>query len=197
MGFGLATIGYGFLLTYEAGGGIIASVLLAYGFFLASRFSKRFLVASISALVMFPHCLFILLDVLHVFDLESYTLFNSISYSIFILAWLYMSFNYLMAVRDIAIENNSQKLESKAMNRLYITAIFLLGALSVLIFREVAPAPVVSILYALQYLVIILNTLFLHTCFIQITSEKQYEKDKQRLAEEDRKLLEKRRKWKK
>ncbi len=197
MGFGLAAIGYGFLLTYEAGGGIIASVMLAYGFFLASRFNKRFLVASLSALAMFPHSLFILLDVLHIFDLESYTLFNSISYTVFILAWLYMSFNYLMAVKDIAVENNSKRLENKAMNRLYITAVFLLGALSVVIFRSVAPPAIISMLYALQYIVIILNMLFLHTCFIQITSERQYEIDKKRLAEEDGKLLEKRKKGKK
>jgi hypothetical protein len=196
MGFGLATLGYGFLLTYEAGGGIVASILLAYGFFLASRFNKRFLAAAVSALFMFPHSIFILLDVLHFFDLESYPVFNSISYTVYILAWLYMSFSYLMAVRDIAIENNSKRLENKAMNRLYITAVFLLGALSVLIFRNIAPPPVISMLYALQYIVILLNMLFLHTCFIQITSEKQYEKDKHILAEHDKKLLEKRKKRK-
>ncbi|HOJ47804.1 MAG TPA: hypothetical protein PLD48_02895 [Bacillota bacterium] len=197
MGFGIATIGYGFLLTYEAGGGVVASILLAYGFYLASRFHKRFLAAAFSALAMFPHSLFILLDVLQVLELKENTLFHSISYTIFILAWLSMSFHYLMAVKDIAVENNSKKLENKAMNRMYITAVFLLGALSILIFREVAPAPLAGMLYALQYLVIVLNFLFLHTCFIQITSEKQYEKDKQLLAEEDKKLLEKRKKWKK
>ena len=196
MGFGLATLGYGFLLTYEAGGGIVASILLAYGFFLASRFSKRFLAAAVSALVMFPHSMLILLDVLHVFELESDSMLNSISYTVYILAWLYMSFCYLMAVRDIAIENQSKKLENKAMNRLYITAVFLLGALSVVIFRNIAPAPIVSMLYALQYIVILMNTLFLHTCFIQITSEKQYEKDKKVLAEQDKKMLEKHKKRK-
>lgn len=197
MGFGIATIGYGFLLTYEAGGGVIASILLAYGFFLASRFNKRFLIAAFSALGMFPHSLCILLDVLKVFELNNDSLFYSVSYTIFILAWLSMSYHYLMGVKDIAVENNSIKLANKSTNRFYITAVFLLGALSVLIFREIAPAQVVSMLYALQYIVIILNFLFLHTCFIQITSEKQYEKDKQLLAEEDRKLLEKHKKWKK
>jgi hypothetical protein len=50
---------------------------------------------------------------------------------------------------------------------------------------------VTSIQFILQYVVIIINILFLHTCFVLITSEKQYEKDKQQLAKEQNEAIRK------
>ena len=46
--------------------------------------------------------------------------------------------------------------------------------------------------YILQYAVIIVNTLFMHTCFVLITSEKQYQKDKQSIEREQADALQKR-----
>ena len=50
---------------------------------------------------------------------------------------------------------------------------------------------VTSVQFILQYVVIIINILFLHTCFVLITSEKQYEKDKQQLAKEQNEAIKK------
>ena len=55
MGFGIALIGYAFLLLNIAGGALFAAPLLAYGFFSASRLERNFLNASVSALFMLPH----------------------------------------------------------------------------------------------------------------------------------------------
>lgn len=187
MGFGLATLGYGFLLTYEAGGGIIACLIIAYGFYLASGVNKRFIAAAISALFMFPHSVFILLDVIGVVELNNYPYLRLISYSVFILAWLSMSINYLIAVKKIAADNGSKKLENKASNRLYITIFILMSMFFLNIVRYSALNELSRFIYVLQYLMILINILFLHTCFIMITTENQYKKDKKRLMEEEKK----------
>ena len=194
MGLGLATLGYGFLLTYEAGGGIIAGLILAYGFYLASRVNKRFFAAAISALLMVPHSILLLLFVLKVYDEKNILLVSNISHSIFYLAWLSMSYYYLTAIKQIAIENKNKKLENKSMNRLYLTSLFLILAFSMIAFGNTVPKEISSYLYVAQYLIIIINILFLHNCFIMITTESQYKKDKKKFIEEEKKLLEKRKK---
>lgn len=194
MGLGLATLGYGFMLTYEAGGGIIAGLLLAYGFYLASRVNKRFLTAAVSALFLLPHSILLLLQWTKLFDMGSGTLLHTISYSVFILAWLSMSYNYLIAVKQIAIENESSDLARKANFRLYLTGIVLLGAFSLILFNATSIPVLAPFLYVLQYAVILINLLFLHTCFLLITTESQYQKDKATYAEDTKKLLEKKKK---
>ncbi|PKM62894.1 MAG: hypothetical protein CVU97_02940 [Firmicutes bacterium HGW-Firmicutes-21] len=200
MGFGIATLGYGFMLTSWAGGGIFASLILAYGFFLASRFDKRFLAAAISALFMFPYSLLLILNILNRFELvrlyeiDENALIYKIFYSVFLLAWTSMSYYYFTAVKQIAIENSNKKLENKAMNRLYLTMVFLLGAFSLTVFGDIAGPAITLFFFVLQYFVIIINTMFLHTCFILITTESQYKKDKRQLIEEEKKRLEKRNK---
>ncbi|HAN20902.1 MAG: hypothetical protein A2Y15_04525 [Clostridiales bacterium GWF2_36_10] len=196
MGFGIATLGYGFLLTYEAGGGIFAGILLAYGFYLTSLVNKRFLAASISALLLIPHSVLLLLIVIGVVDETKIQLLIQISRSVFYLAWLSMAYNYFTAIKNIAIENKNIRLQNKAMNRLYLTVLILLAILSTIIFSVLNTSSVSNILYVSQYLVILINILFLHNCFIMITTESQYKKDKRKYIEEEKKLLEKRKKEK-
>jgi hypothetical protein len=42
------------------------------------------------------------------------------------------------------------------------------------------------------YVVVLMNMFFTHTCFVLITSEAQYEKDKEMVAEHNRRVMERR-----
>lgn len=194
MGFGLAALGYGFMLTYNAGGGIFAGLLLAYGFYLASRLNKRFLAASISALFLIPHSILMLLFILKVLNEDSILLFSSISKTVFYCAWLSVSYFYLTAVKEIAIQNNNIKFKNKALNRLYFTSMFLIIAISMIIFNSIVTDGMKTVWFVMQYIVIVVNMLFLHTCFILITTEAQDKKDRQYFEDEERKQQEKKKK---
>lgn len=192
MGFGLATLGYGFMLTYNAGGGIIAGILLAYGFYLASRLNKRFLVASISALFLIPHSVLLLLYVTQILDESSMMLASAISKTIFYCAWLSVSYFYLTAVKEIAIENNDNKFKNKAMNRLYFTVFFLVIAIFMIVFYDLVTPGMMNFWIVMQYIVIAVNFLFLHTCFLMITTEAQDKKDRKYFEDQEKKQQEKR-----
>ena len=51
--------------------------------------------------------------------------------------------------------------------------------------------PVLSGVYLLQYALLFVQIAFMHTCFVLITSERQYAKDKQQIAIERAKAIEK------
>jgi signal transduction histidine kinase len=189
MGFGIALFGYASLLALEVGGGIFAAPLLAYGFFLASRLEANFFRASIAALFLFPRGVLQLCVALGVAEAIDIPLLNAATFVMFLLAWLMMTYYWLTAVINIARECNVPKLERQASSRLAFTAGFL--ALSLVagllgmggLLGEIA-FTVTSLQFILQYVVILVNIAFLHTCFVLITSEKQYEKDKQQIAKE-------------
>jgi succinate dehydrogenase hydrophobic anchor subunit len=191
MGLGIATLGYGFLLTQWAGGGIIAAPVLAYGFYLASRTNKRFLAAAVSALLMLPYSVLLLLDLFARLEVFSFNTFNQdavyyrIMHSLFLLAWISMSYYYLTAIKQIAEDNNSKKLRSKASNRHYLTQIILIGSFCLIIFENIITPEIPAFFFVMQYVIIIINVLFLHTCFILITTERQYERDKRKIAKEE------------
>lgn len=197
MGFGVALFGYGFLLLNEVGGALFGVMLLAYGFFLASRLEAGFLKASVSSLFMLPRGILLFLDILGFVDINSMPTVNVITFTLYLSAWAMMSYFWLSSVVKIAKDCKAAKLESQARNRLVFTvfaislALFagignLLGLLGNLAFM------VSSAQYILQYAVIIVNIMFLHTCFVLITSEAQYQQDKQQLAAERAKAIEKR-----
>lgn len=189
-------MGYGFFALYEIGGGVLAAPLLAYGFFLASRLEKNFARASVSALFLLPRAIIQLCSVLGLLVIKDIPLLNGLTYVVHLVAWLTMSYFWLTAVMNIARDCNAPKLERTAKNRLAFTAVFIVMSLAVALFNmfdllnEIA-FTVTSIQFILQYIVIIANIIFLHTCFVLITSEKQYEKDKQQLAKEQAAALDK------
>lgn len=196
MGFGIALFGYAFLLLHEMGGAIFAAPLLAYGFFLASRLENTFLKASISSLFLFPRAILQICTIIGICDMTEIPILNSVTFILHLLAWLFMSFFWLSAVMKIAHNCQAEKLENQARNRLVFTVIFIVLSLVAGILNMGGMLgglgfTVNTLQYILQYLVIIVNILFLHTCFVLITSEKQYEKDKQELAKEQAKAMEK------
>ena len=196
MGFGVALIGYAFLLLNEVGGGLFAALILGYGFFLASRLDDGFLRASISALFMVPHGILSLCITFGLFSAEDLPTLYLITLLLHLLAWMMTSYFWLSAVIRIARSNSAAKLENKARNRLVFTVLFLFASA----FLHVAglggllgnyAATVSAVLFILQYAVIFINFFFLHTCFILITGERQYEKDMQEMARERAKQLQK------
>lgn len=199
MGFGIALLGHAFMLLTGTGAEIFAPILLAYGFFLASRLHGRFLQASVSALFMLPRAVVQLLSAFGVLDLNSASLLNTVTFILYLAAWLIMTFFWLSAVISIAVDCGAEKLERQARNRLIFTVMFILLVLSVRAMYIVGllgefASTFMIVEFFLQYAVIIVNTLFMHTCFILITSERQYEKDKQNIAKERAKELEKKQK---
>lgn len=196
MGFGIALLGYGCFALYEIGGGVLAAPLLAYGFFLASRLEKNFLKAAVSALFLLPRGVIQFCVVIGLFDIGEIPVLNTSTYIVHLGAWMLMSYFWLTAVINIARECNAPKLERTAQNRLVLTIAFIAlslaaGLLNMLGMLGGLAYTVTSIQFILQYVVIFANLLFLHTCFVLITSERQYEKDKQQLAKEQNEAIRK------
>lgn len=199
MGFGIALIGYAFLILNEMGGAVIAAPLLAYGFFLASRLEGGFLRAAVSSLFLLPRGILQICSVVGLLKLENYPSLNTATYIINLAAWLMMSWFWLISVAKIARECKAPRLERQARNRLVFTTAFIFLSAAAFVLNAAGALggygyAVNALQYILQYTVIIVNTLFMHTCFVLITSEKQFEKDKQQLANEHAKNLEKRHK---
>ncbi len=197
MGFGIALFGYAFLMLNLAGGALLGAPILAYGFFRASRLERYFLNAAISALFMMPHGIMQFCALIGKFD-PNPTLDMALRV-LYTGAWLTMSFFWLIAVAKIAKENNAERLELQARNRLVFTTVFV----SVAFVAEILAVGgyfgqygglVSSLKYIIEYIAIFVNLFFLHTCFVLITSEKQYEKDKQEIAKKRADALQKKRK---
>lgn len=199
MGFGIALIGYAFLILNEMGGAVIAAPLLAYGFFLASRLEGGFLRAAVSSLFLLPRGIIQICSVIGLLKLENHPTLNTATFVINLAAWLMMSWFWLISVAKIAKECKAPRLERQARNRLVFTTAFITLSFAAFILNLTDALgeygfAVSAMQYILQYAVIIVNALFLHTCFVLITSERQFEKDKQQLASEHAKKLEKRHK---
>ena len=197
MGFGIAFLGYCFLMLHQAGMGVVGVPLLAYGFFLAGRLHRYFFGAAFSALLMLPRSVIILLDLILPIagaDLriaETHPVLNLITYLLFLAAWMSMIFWHCTAVRKIAQENGAEKLERQAGRRLYISAVVIALAVSLVVLQQViTQQAIVLITYLAIYVVLILQTLFTHTCFVLITSERQYAEDKVYALEQNRKAEE-------
>lgn len=195
MGFGIALIGYACMILTGTGGELFAPPLLAYGFFLASRLNDRFLQASIASLFLIPRAVLQLLSTFGIIDINTLPVINAVSFMLNLGAWAIMSFFWLSAVVEIANKCGAQRLESQARNRLVITVMFIMIVITIRVMSIFGiPSEYTAICLAaefiLQYAVIIVNTLFLHTCFVLITSERQYEKDKQYIARERAKAME-------
>lgn len=196
MGFGIALIGYAFLILNEMGGAVIAAPVLAYGFFLASRLESGFLRAAVTALFLLPRGILQVCSVIGLLKLEDHPALNTATFVLNLAAWLLMSFFWLASVAKIANECKAPKLERQAKNRLVFTTAFIMLSLAAFVLNLTGAIggygfAVSALQYILQYAVIIANVLFLHTCFVLITSERQFEKDKQYLADEKAKKLEK------
>ncbi len=199
MGFGVALIGYACLMLHEVGGGVFAAPILAYGFFLASRLNGNFLKAAVSALFLFPRGVLQVCSAFGFINIDELPTLNTVTFLLYLGAWALMSYFWLTAVIQIAHENGAQRLETKARIRLIITVSFLMLSGSAWVLNVTGVLGdlgfmIASAQYIMQYAVIFINIFFLHTCFVMITSEKQYERDKQEIAKERAKALEKRQK---
>ncbi len=199
MGFGIAFLGYCFLFLHAAGLGAVGAPMLAYGFFLASRLDPYFLGASISALFMLPRGIFVLLNVLLPaagVDLDLSLRFPWLdlsSYLLFFIAWFFLIFYQCMGVRRIATNCGHEKLQRTASRQMYLSAVFILFAISLVVGQSILDDPRILLIgYIAFYVILLFNLFFTHTCQVMITSEGQYEKDKQYVAEQNRLAAKKR-----
>ena len=198
MGFGIAFLGYCFLLLHSAGLGVVAAPMLAYGFFLASRLDRSFLYASVSALFMLPRGILVLLDLflpiagVDVQLSQAYPWLNLGTYLLFFIAWFFMILYQCVAVRRIAVENNHVKLKNSANRQLYLSSLFIAVAISMVLFSHLVDIALIAWALVAFYVVLIMNMFFTHTCLVLITSEDQYEKDKDMVAEHNRQVMERR-----
>lgn len=196
MGFGIALFGLAFMLMGEFGGGVLAAPLLAYGFFLASRSEMNFLRASISSLFLLPRGIYKLIFLfLPQSDSALVSALDLASFVVYQLAWLLMVYFWLTAVINIARDSDAQKFENKAKRVLVITSAYILLSVAATVLNTAgilgnAAFTVSSLMFIFMYVILIYDILMMHNCFVLITTEKQYAKDKQKLAQERAEALE-------
>ena len=172
--------------------------MLAYGFFLASRLDSYFLRASIASLFLLPRGLYVLMDIflpMAGFDIELSARFpwlNISSYLLFFVAWFFTIFYHCLGVRRIAKECEHEKLQRTASRQLYISTLFILLAISMVICQQLVDPKIGSFALIAFYIILLFNMFFTHTCQVLITSEGQYEKDKQDVEEQNRLAMQKR-----
>ncbi len=185
MGFGIATLGYGFLLTYTLGGGVIGVPLIMYGFYKAAATERRFLYACISGTFMLPYSVLLLLTHFpSILSIGQDTMIYQTFYAVFLLAWISMTFYFYSGVKIIALNNKADRLLKKANNRMILTiAVLFLGFLFFLN-ESIASVELVLGVFLALHIIIILNVWFLHSCFLIITTASQWEKDKELIAKE-------------
>ena len=176
MGFGICVIGYIALVTDIIGGGIIAFALLAYGLRRAGRFHVNFNRAAVLAVLMIPHSALILADflipslglTLQGDVLTAYDLIYKISYVIYYA--LYMAFHALVFTGAAAVykAGGAAKYASRAMSRLYMTAVYVIWTLILFFVGTLGNAAIGGALQIYKYLVWLINTLFFYDCFARI-----------------------------
>ena len=196
MGFGVTLLGFAFLLMHEIGGGFFAALVMGYGFFLTARLNKTFLHAAISSLFILPRGAVQILATVGLINIDTMPLLNTVTFVLFIAAWATTSVFWLKGVIEIAIECGSAKMERQARWRLVASVFvlmliatgYLLNTYGIL---GLYAGPVLSGVYLLQYALLCVQIAFMHTCFVLITSERQYAKDKQQIAIERAKAIEK------
>lgn len=198
MGFGVAFLGYCFLFLHSVGLGVIGAPMLAYGFFLASRLDSYFLRASIAALFLLPRSLYVLLDIflpmagMEIRLSKRFPWMEPSFYLLFLIAWFFMILYHCLGVRRIAADCGHEKLQRTASRQLYISTLFILLAVSMVICQQLVDQRIGAVALIAYFVILLFNMFFTHTCQVLITSEGQYEKDKQDVAEQNRLAMQKR-----
>ncbi|MBR5746816.1 MAG: hypothetical protein IKX92_06115 [Clostridia bacterium] len=199
MGFGIALFGYAFLLAVEFGGAAPAALLIGWGLYRAARLNKKFFYSAVAALFMLPRGVVVLLNVIKAIDLESLAFLNAFTFLLYLAAWGISVLFWMNAVLEIAAENGALRLKTGAARHLVFTecAILFMLAVEILWLSGISIpfiAQLVIIQYVVQYAVILINIWFMHTCFICITSESNYQKELNERASERATEMERRHK---
>ena len=169
MGFGICVIGCIALVTDIIGGGIVAYPLLAYGMKTASTLNVNFFYAAVAALFCIPHSALVLFSFLGVIDEN--TVFYQASYCLFYAIYLLFHIFFYRA-------GKAEKYASRAMSRLYMTAVYVVWAMMLLLFPSISNAAIGGALQIYKYVVLFFNALYFYDCFARITSREQQERDR-------------------
>ncbi|MFR5865670.1 MAG: hypothetical protein ACLUFV_11275 [Acutalibacteraceae bacterium] len=139
MGFGICVIGCIALVTDIIGGGIIAYPLLAYGMKKASTLNVNFFYAAVAALFCIPHSALVLFSFLGVIDEN--TVFYQASYCLFYAIYLLFHIFFFLGASQVYRAGKAEKYASRAMSRLYMTAVYVVWAMKLCCSRPSATRP--------------------------------------------------------
>ena len=167
MGFGICVIGCIALVTDIIGGGIIAYPLLAYGMKKASTLNVNFFYAAVAALFCIPHSALVLFSFLGVIDEN--TVFYQASYCLFYAIYLLFHIFFFLGASQVYRAGKAEKYASRAMSRLYMTAVYVVWAMMLLLFPSISNAAIGGALQIYKYVVLF---------FARITSREQQERDR-------------------
>ena len=176
MGFGICVIGCIALVTDIIGGGIVAYPLLAYGMKKASTLNVNFFYAAVAALFCIPHSALVLFSFLGVIDEN--TVFYQASYCLFYAIYLLFHIFFFLGASQVYRAGKAEKYASRAMSRLYMTAVYVVWAMMLLLFPSISNAAIGGALQIYKYFVLFFNALYFYDCFARITSREQQERDR-------------------
>ena len=176
MGFGICVIGYIALVTDIIGGGVIAYPLLAYGLKKASVLNVNFFYAAVAALFCVPHSALVFFSFIGVIDEN--TVFYQASYCLFYAIYLLFHIFVFLGAAQVYRAGNAEKYASRAMSRLYMTAVYVVWAMVLLLFSSIGNAAIYGVLQIYKYIVLFFNALFFYDCYARITSREQQSRDK-------------------
>ena len=176
MGFGICVIGYIALVTDIIGGGVIAYPLLAYGLKKASVLNVNFFYAAVAALFCVPHSALVFFSFIGVIDEN--TVFYQASFCRFDAIYLRCHLFFFLGASKVYRAGNAEKYASRAMSRLYMTAVYVVWAMVLLLFSSIGNAAICGVLQIYKYIVLFFNALFFYDCYARITSREQQSRDK-------------------
>ena len=176
MGFGICVIGYIALVTDIIGGGVIAYPLLAYGLKKASVLNVNFFYAAVAALFCVPHSALVFFSFIGVIDEN--TVFYQASYCLFYAIYLLFHIFVFLGAAQVYRAGNAEKYASRAMSRLYMTAVYVVWAMVLLLFSSIGNSAIYGVLQIYKYIVLFFNALFFYDCYARITSREQQSRDK-------------------
>jgi hypothetical protein len=158
------------------GGGIVGWPLLAVGFWKLSSVNKSFRTASALSVLCMVYSVINLLVLLKV--VSDVGLFYKVSYSAYLAVCATLHFSFMLSIRQVAKEGKSQKLADGAASRLYLTEVYYFWALIVIFFPALASGVLGQLLLAFRFIIGVIILSFIYTCYAQITTASQLEKDK-------------------
>ncbi|MDD4125576.1 MAG: hypothetical protein PHW77_07635, partial [Eubacteriales bacterium] len=175
MGFGICSLGYLMIIFDSIGGGLIGWPLLAYGFWKLSSVNKSFKTASVLSILALEYSVVNFLVICEFISDEK--MFYRVSYAAYLAIMAALHYAFMMAIRQTAQKGGSAKLANGAASRLYMTEVFYFWALIIIFLPSLNTGTLSMLLILFRYCVGFINLLFLYTCYAQITTASQMEKE--------------------
>ena len=139
-----------------------------------------FAAAAVAALFCIPHSALVLFSFLGVIDEN--TVFYQASYCLFYAIYLLFHIFFFLGASQVYRAGKAEKYASRAMSRLYMTAVYVVWAMMLLLFPSISNAAIGGALQIYKYVVLFFNALYFYDCFARITSREQQERELRELC---------------